>query len=758
MKTRLKRIVLPVILGTVLQSGYAGKVLDVQHMSQPDNQTCLPTSLLMALHYMGKNEAFTSASVQELHKRTQYNRFNVPAIAKDFGLYAQPNWQNLGWTPDTVKKEIDEGRPVIIGVNQGRSGHFVLAIGYTDDDKVILHDPGRATDRVIGGASSIARWDEINWRGGIRLSSKPFPSGNDVSGLAIDDYGNGLEKNTEFQVDSGETRDISFSIINNGKKAWPAGVQFSAVDAKSSPTQGMKSLVKGPGWVDDTVVSRFAESNDVGNTVTVSFKVTAPEVSETTTILQYFNLQEPSGRWFSSDWNSGPSNKQMAVRLIVSPKNRVIPELNQVENGKDGKAELSWGVKFGEIGTADKNVPAAPDGLSALALNDKSHKWDSAWIGDKTWTDYRAESWIYCDLRKDEKSDGYQRVGLFMRDNGQHVGDNKDEVEIGRNICMMFDSDDGSIRAGDIFNGTVGDFRKDRYRVDKSGWYHFALEADGNTVRYFLNGELLHEEKNARSIPTQGDCGVYYNNHFKKDNPSYGVVFAGFKVSKLKDKGRAQREMEAKSQGWLDVSRTIAPGVPVWPGDPEVQVEKINDMAKGADHNLTKFSMVAHVGTHIDAPSHFIKDGAGADKMPLELMTGVVRVIEISPKATSIDVKHLEDMVFQKGDRVLFRTAMSEGEKDKPWTFEKNYVHLEPSAAQFLVNQGITFVGIDSFSVGGFNSDNAKVHSILLGNGIWIVENINLGGIRSGSYEYMCLPIKLKDSDGAPARMLIRPY
>src|SRR5690606_22057990 len=118
--------------------------------------------------------------------------------------------------------------------------------------------------------------------------------------------------------------------------------------------------------------------------------------------------------------------RKMGVRMIVSEKGRKIPPIAGSETFEDGKLQLDWGVKYGKLQPAPASFPKPPSGSPVLQLNTAGKKWDSGWVGDKSWDDYRVEAWIYCELRKEDKVDGWERVGLFMRDNGQHVGDNKD--------------------------------------------------------------------------------------------------------------------------------------------------------------------------------------------------------------------------------------------------------------------------------------------------------------------------------------------
>jgi len=138
--------------------------------------------------------------------------------------------------------------------------------------------------------------------------------------------------------------------------------------------------------------------------------------------------------------------------------------------------------------------------------------------------------------------------------------------------------------------------------------------------------------------------------------------------------------------GWIDVSVTVRQGMPSWPGDPPIYLERARDMGRGDDCNVSHVAMGVHSGTHMDAPLHFIHGAAGLDTMPLDATMGEARVIDI----------------------------------------------LDPAEV-------------------------TAVHRILLEAGVWIIEGLDLSQTRAGRYEMVCLPVKIHESDGAPARAILRP-
>ena len=206
---------------------------------------------------------------------------------------------------------------------------------------------------------------------------------------------------------------------------------------------------------------------------------------------------------------------------------------------------------------------------------------------------------------------------------------------------------------------------------------------------------------------------------------------------------------------WIDVSVPVRRGMVHWPGDPQVSLERASSIADGDEANLTRIDMSAHTGTHMDAPVHFVEDGEAMEAAPLDILMGPARVVAVKGEEP-IDRGQLEGLELGEGERILFRTANSERrwwERD----FDPSFVHVSVEAAELLGEVGVALVGVDYLSVGGYEADGAETHRALLGAGVWIVEGLDLSAVEPGDYELVCLPVKLVGSDGAPARVLLRP-
>lgn len=214
--------------------------------------------------------------------------------------------------------------------------------------------------------------------------------------------------------------------------------------------------------------------------------------------------------------------------------------------------------------------------------------------------------------------------------------------------------------------------------------------------------------------------------------------------------------MTSSDRKWIDLSVPLRTGLVHWPGDPQPTFERISEIEQGADANVTLCRMTAHTGTHMDAPCHFLNGQAGIDEFPLDVAIGKARVITIPDDRTAIGRAELEGAGIERGDRVLLKTRNSK-QRWQDLDFQTDYAAVNASGARFLVEMGIALVGVDYLSVGLFKGDGPETHKILLSGGVWIIEGLDLSKIPGGSYDLVCLPLRITGADGSPARVAVRP-
>jgi len=204
-----------------------------------------------------------------------------------------------------------------------------------------------------------------------------------------------------------------------------------------------------------------------------------------------------------------------------------------------------------------------------------------------------------------------------------------------------------------------------------------------------------------------------------------------------------------------DISLPISSNLPVWPGDPSVSLLLTSSMANGDHCNVTTIQMGAHTGTHIDAPYHFLNDGATIDTIPIETFIGPCFVVDVDSVAF-IEIEDLRPYDLKEHSRVLIKTKNSDLWASETSSFNSNYVALSMDAARYLVEMTPVLIGIDYLSIEAFQSNGHPVHKLLLQHNITILEGLNLSGIKAGAYELLCMPLKLQGCEGAPARVLLR--
>lgn len=205
-----------------------------------------------------------------------------------------------------------------------------------------------------------------------------------------------------------------------------------------------------------------------------------------------------------------------------------------------------------------------------------------------------------------------------------------------------------------------------------------------------------------------------------------------------------------------DVSLTISPDLPTWPGDPRISLDRFSKMEEGAACNVTQISACVHIGTHVDAPYHFLGGQAQTvEQIPLNLLTGRAYVLHLPDEVDLITAEVLvQAVVPPRTRRLLFKTRNSALWNGGINQFQENFVAISPDGAQYIVDHGVRLVGVDYLSVAPF-SEPERTHEILLQAGVVVIEGLNLSQVSQGRYALYCLPLKIAGADGAPARAIL---
>lgn len=203
----------------------------------------------------------------------------------------------------------------------------------------------------------------------------------------------------------------------------------------------------------------------------------------------------------------------------------------------------------------------------------------------------------------------------------------------------------------------------------------------------------------------------------------------------------------------IDISMPVYPGMPCFPGDPTVALQRTHSIDRGDAYNVSFVSLGTHTGTHVDPPVHFLRDGVGIDRVDVSVLNGPCVVHAVPDGVRLVGADALRD-VPSGTSRLLLKTSNS-----ARWVAEDrffpDYVALSPDGARELLRQGVRLVGIDALSIENDATGTYPVHHALLGAGTIILEGLRLSDVPPGPYRLSCLPLRLKDGDGGPARAVL---
>ena len=192
-----------------------------------------------------------------------------------------------------------------------------------------------------------------------------------------------------------------------------------------------------------------------------------------------------------------------------------------------------------------------------------------------------------------------------------------------------------------------------------------------------------------------------------------------------------------------DISQEIL-SCKVFPGDPAPEREQLLRMEEGAACNLTRFSMCSHNGTHVDAPAHFVRDGKTIDQIPLDVWVGDCYVARMDGDVTAEDAaRMLED-------------ARAAGAEER--LLIAGQAALTAEAAQVFAEAGLKLYGNGSQTVGPEDQTEEvhRIHKILLGSGMVLLEGAVLKDVPAGKYLLNAAPLNFAGNEGAPCRAWLR--
>lgn len=199
-----------------------------------------------------------------------------------------------------------------------------------------------------------------------------------------------------------------------------------------------------------------------------------------------------------------------------------------------------------------------------------------------------------------------------------------------------------------------------------------------------------------------------------------------------------------------DISQILRPGLPVWPGDTEFELERTWDMTAGSPVNVARITMSTHSGTHADAPLHYGNDAADIASVELDPYFGECLVVDARGVSGMIGVGDLPTI--ESADRVLFRTY--DVFPHDGW--REDFTAISDEAIRWLAAQGVKLVGTDAPSVDPQNSTSIEAHKAVLDEDMRILEGLVLDDVPAGRYELIALPLKIAGGDAGLCRAILR--
>ncbi|PTM59704.1 cyclase family protein [Desmospora activa] len=199
-----------------------------------------------------------------------------------------------------------------------------------------------------------------------------------------------------------------------------------------------------------------------------------------------------------------------------------------------------------------------------------------------------------------------------------------------------------------------------------------------------------------------------------------------------------------------DVSMTIEGNMAVYKNKEEKkpQIRVVQDFDTSPTRE-SRVDMDVHTGTHVDSPLHMLPDGGTMETISVEKLVGPCRVLDLTTVEGGISRSDLERFDIGAGEFLLLKTRNSFRED-----FDFEFVFLAEDGASYLASIGVQGVGIDGLGVER-SQPGHPTHKTLFRAGVIIMEGLRLREVEQGSYFMVAAPIKLRETEAAPARVLL---
>lgn len=203
----------------------------------------------------------------------------------------------------------------------------------------------------------------------------------------------------------------------------------------------------------------------------------------------------------------------------------------------------------------------------------------------------------------------------------------------------------------------------------------------------------------------------------------------------------------------IDISWPISSVMTSYKNKSVLEIQELKNFNRDGVRETT-FHMGSHSGTHVDAPSHFLKEGKTIDEIHVNRLIGSCVVLDMTDCAERIthDCLMKYDHMIEPGSIVLLKTTNSDLSPID--TFNVHFVYLEASGALYLAEKKIKAVAVDYLGI-EHSQPGHPTHEALLNADVAIVEGIRLGHVAAGNYFFVCLPLYMIGTEAAPARAVL---
>lgn len=201
-----------------------------------------------------------------------------------------------------------------------------------------------------------------------------------------------------------------------------------------------------------------------------------------------------------------------------------------------------------------------------------------------------------------------------------------------------------------------------------------------------------------------------------------------------------------------DISQTLRPRLPVWPGDTPFSHGRRWSQGLDSPVTVSRFETTVHAGTHADAPLHYSPSGPSAADVQLDAYIGACRVVDARGQGPAVTAEFVERALLSPPPRVLLRTY----ERFPHQTWRNDFTSVSAEAIGVLVSLGVRLIGIDSPSLDPQDSKTMDAHLAVLAADMRVLEGLVLDDVPPGDYELIALPLKLEGLDASPVRAVLR--